>query len=205
MLCILLIHLSRFSCSENKEAYRSLLQRYEENVVGKVLAGIYQFHANKATTYSLDSEAEKVFENIVDKFNDQYNLKYTSLSQLTASQPDLDGDEKSELSVRTKATEIIGRLACVLWVYCEGISFINLVKCMHLICCIFGYMYLITMLHFTAFLCVLSARDVNIKNIVAAKYIRFAEEIAEISYAQSETFSPVSIQRTTEQYLCISR
>ena len=72
-----------------------------------------------ATTYSLDSEAEKVFENIVDKFNDQYNLKYTSLSQLTTSQPDLDGDEKSELSVRTKATEIIGRLACVLWVYCE--------------------------------------------------------------------------------------
>ena len=204
MLGILIIHLSRFSCSENKEAYRILLQRYEENVVGKVLAGIYQFHANKTTTYSLDSEAEKVFENIVDKFNDQYNLKYTSLSQLTASQPDLDGAEKSELSVRTKATEIIGRLACVLWVYCEGILFIKLVKFMHLICCIFGDMYLITMFHFTAFLCVLSARDVNIKNIVAAKYIRFAEEIAEISYSQSETFSSVSIQRTTELYLCIS-
>ena len=66
-------------------------------------------------------------------------------------------------------------------------------------------MYLITMLHFTAFLCVLSAQDVNIKSIVAAKYIRFAEEIAEISYAQSETFSSVSIKRTTELYLCISR
>ena len=42
------------------------------------------------------------------------------------------------------------------------------------------------------FPCVLNARDVTIKNIVAAKYIRFAEEIAEISYAQSETFSSVS-------------
>ena len=59
------------------------------------------------------------------------------------------------------------------------------------------YLYFISIFQFTAFLCVLSARDVNIKSIVAAKYIRFAEEIAEISYAQSETFSSVSIQRTT--------
>ena len=168
-----------------------------------MLAGIYQFHANKATTYSLDSEAEKVFENIVDKFNDQYNLKYTSLSQLTASQPDLDGDEKSELSVRTKATEIIGCLACVLWVYCEGILGLNLVIFMNLTLFTLCYIDFIRRFQLTAFLCVLSARDVSIKNIVAAKYIRFAEEIAEISYAQSETFSSVSIQHTSELYVSI--
>ena len=110
----------RFSCSDNKEAYSDLMRLYEENIVGKVIAGIYRWHASKSVTYYLDLEAEKVFENIVDKFNDQYNLKYTSLSQLTPSQPYLDVEEKSELCVCTKATEIIGRLACILWIYCEG-------------------------------------------------------------------------------------
>ena len=43
----------------------------------------------------------------------------------------------------------------------------------------------------------------SIKSIVAAKYIRFAEEIAEISYAQLETFSSVSSQHTSELYVSI--
>ena len=53
--------------------------------------------------------------------NDQYNLKYTTASQISASQPNLNSDEKLQLSVRTKGTEIIERLPCVLWVYCKGI------------------------------------------------------------------------------------
>ena len=76
---------------------------------------------------------------------------------------------------------------------------------MNLILFTLCYMDFIRRFQFTAFLCVLSARDVSIKSIVAAKYIRFVEEIAEISYAQSETFSSVSIQRTTELYVSIYR
>ena len=63
-------------------------------------------------------EVEEVFEVIIDKLNDQF--KYNSSSQVAPSQLELNRSEKSELSVCTKATEIIGRVACVLWVYCNG-------------------------------------------------------------------------------------
>ena len=74
----------------------------------------------KNVLFTLNEEAESVFEVITDKLNDQFNLKYTSASQISASQPDLDNTEKSQLFVQTKATEMIGRLTCVLWVYCKG-------------------------------------------------------------------------------------
>ena len=84
------------------------------------MAGILHHHKDTEITYELDDEGNQAYEQIVNKYNDQYNLKYTSTSQISASQPDLNMEEKAELSVRTKATEIIGRLACVLWIYCNG-------------------------------------------------------------------------------------
>ena len=36
------------------------------------------------------------------------------------SQVTLDDEEKSEISVCTKAPEIIGRLTCVMWIYYNG-------------------------------------------------------------------------------------
>ena len=113
---------SRFSCSENKAAFKELKKRYDDNIIGILLEGILNIHKEKKITYSLSDEAEEVFEVIIDKLNDQFNLKYTAASQIPASQPDLNSNEKCELSVRTKATEIIGRLTCVLWVYCKGIN-----------------------------------------------------------------------------------
>ena len=59
-------------------------------------------------------ETDKLYGKIIEKLNDQYNLKYTSLSQVSESQPDLTNNEKSEMSVHTKGTEIIGRLTCSL-------------------------------------------------------------------------------------------
>ena len=70
--------------------------------------------------YTLDPKAEKLFEKITDKYSGQFNLKYSTSSQLSSSQPELDNKEKAEICVRTKATEMIGRLTCVLWVYCNG-------------------------------------------------------------------------------------
>ena len=97
-----------------------MASNYDADIIGQVMEGIVEFHKSQEVLYTLDEEAESVFEVITDKLNDQFNLKYTSASQISASQPDLDNTEKSELSVRTKATEIIGRLTCVLWVYCKG-------------------------------------------------------------------------------------
>ena len=110
----------RYSCSENRQAYKDMCQQYDPNIVGQVMEGILEHHKKTNVLYTLNEEAESVFEVITDKLNDQFNLKYTSASQISASQPDLDNTEKSELSVRTKATEIIGRLTCVIWVYCKG-------------------------------------------------------------------------------------
>ena len=97
-----------------------MCSKYDPDIVGKVMEAILEHHKKRDVLYTLNEEAESVFEVITDKLNDQFNLKYTSTSQISASQPDLDNTKKSELSVRTKATEIIGRLTCVLWVYCKG-------------------------------------------------------------------------------------
>ena len=110
----------RYRCSENRQAYKDMCSKYDLDIVGKVMEAILEHHKKRDVLYTLNEEAESVFEVITDKLNDQFNLKYTSASQISASQPDLDNMEKSELSVRTKATEIIGRLTCILWVYCKG-------------------------------------------------------------------------------------
>ena len=84
------------------------------------MARILAFHLDKDTCYTLSDDAEEIFEAITDKYSSQFNLKYSTSSQLSASQPELDLEEKSEICVWTKATELIGRLTCVLWVYCNG-------------------------------------------------------------------------------------
>ena len=84
------------------------------------MAKILAHHLDKDTCYTLSEEAEQIFEQITDKYSGQFNLKYSSASQISVSQPELDIEEKFEICVRTKATELIGRLICVLWVYCNG-------------------------------------------------------------------------------------
>ena len=110
----------RYSCSDNRKAYKEMCRKYDQNIIGQVMEAILEHHKDKEILYTLNEEAEGIFEVITDKLNDQFNLKYTSSSQISASQPDLDNTEKSELSVCTKATEIIGQLTCVLWIYCKG-------------------------------------------------------------------------------------
>ena len=58
-----------------------------------------EHHKKTNVLYTLNEEAESVFELITNKLNDQFDLKYTSASQISASQPDLDNTEKLELSV----------------------------------------------------------------------------------------------------------
>ena len=81
---------------------------------------ILEYHAENEVTYVLSDEAELLFEEITDKYRGQFNLKYSTASQMLDLQPELDTEEKSQMFVWSKATELIGRLACVFWVYCNG-------------------------------------------------------------------------------------
>ena len=77
-----------------------------------VLYEILKHHFEKNIHYELSSEAEDLFEEIMDNYNAQFNLKYsTSGSQMSSSQPELETSECEELFVRTKAAELVERLA----------------------------------------------------------------------------------------------
>ena len=82
----------RFTCSENCKAYKKLVEGYDFNIIGMVIEGIILIHKEKKITYTLSEEADKLYEKIIDKLNDQFNLKYTSASQLSASQPNLNNN-----------------------------------------------------------------------------------------------------------------
>ena len=96
------------------------MRNYDDNVMGQVMSKIFEHHSETDTCYTLTEDAEKVFEAITDKYNGQFNLKYSIPSQISASQPELDLEEKLEICIRTKVTELIGHLTCVLWVYYNG-------------------------------------------------------------------------------------
>ena len=110
----------RYSFAKNHRAYADIVRLYDPDVIGQVMEHIFSYHKGRNITYTLSDEVEGVFEVIIDKLNDQFNLKYMTCSQIAPSQPELNSDEKSKLSVCTKATEIIGCLACILLVYCNS-------------------------------------------------------------------------------------
>ena len=78
------------------------------------------FYQDKDIIYKFDNEGDELFEKICDKLNGFFNLKYSTSSQISSSQTPLDTADKAEINVRTKAWELIGHLACILWVYCKG-------------------------------------------------------------------------------------
>ena len=63
------------------------------------MAKILGFYLDKDTCYTLNQEAEQIFETIMDKYSGQFNLKYSTSNQLSASQPELNLEEKSEICV----------------------------------------------------------------------------------------------------------
>lgn len=91
-----------------------MVKTYDENLMGKIALAIFEWHNGKKICYSLNGESEEAYESIVEKYNDQFNLKWAS------SQENLDPLDKAEISVRTKAPELIGRLSVILWIYTNG-------------------------------------------------------------------------------------
>ena len=96
---------------------------YDENLIGKVCLALFKIHHNKSICYKLNDEAEELYEEIFDKYNGQFNLKYSGSSEPSSSQSQLDHYEKLEINIRTKAPELIGRLTCILCIYCNGMNY----------------------------------------------------------------------------------
>ena len=44
---------------------------------------ILQYHSDREVTYVLSDDAEKLFEQITDKYRGQFNLNYTTSSQIS--------------------------------------------------------------------------------------------------------------------------
>ena len=61
---------------ENKRAARKLLSNYDENLIGEICLHIFNYHAQNQVVYELDEDAAEVYEEMFDKYNGQFNLKY---------------------------------------------------------------------------------------------------------------------------------
>ena len=104
-----------------KKAANEMQEKYDKDVMGKIALSLYEHHKNQEIIYTLDTDTENLYEAIFDKYNSQFNLKYSGECEIS-SQGTLDCEEKAEINVCTKAPELIGRLACNLWIYCNGIQ-----------------------------------------------------------------------------------
>ena len=47
----------------------------------------------------------------------------------------------------------------------------------------------ILIIHLSAFMCVLRGKPIKIPTEIAVSYVRYAEDISDVSYSQAETFS----------------
>ena len=69
----------RHRTKNNIRAARKFAESYDTDLLGKIALGIFNHHKDVAICYALDCEAEEKFYDIVDKYNEQFNLKYTGI------------------------------------------------------------------------------------------------------------------------------
>ena len=79
-------------------------ENFEETYIGKVMERILLFHQDKDIMYKFDNEGDKLFEEICNKLNGLFNLKYSTAFQISSSQTPLDTADKAEINVHAKAT-----------------------------------------------------------------------------------------------------
>ena len=59
------------------EARSELVQKYDDDFLGRICLEIFNYHYDTDIEYVLDDEANKEYEKIYNKYCTQYNLKYT--------------------------------------------------------------------------------------------------------------------------------
>ena len=52
-------------------------QKYNEDLMRKVCLEVFHHHHEKDITYKLDAEATELYGSIFDKYNSQFNMKYS--------------------------------------------------------------------------------------------------------------------------------
>ena len=100
------------------------MSTYDENLMGKIALAIFDHHNTNPTTYKLGSEAKECYDDIVETYNEQFNLKWSSSQD--GKEP-CDSDDKAEISTRSKAPTLIGRLSVILWIYFNGMYMSNFI------------------------------------------------------------------------------
>ena len=53
--------------------------KYHPDLIGQIALAIYNHHKDRKIVYRLDPYAEEVYEHIAEKYNGQFNLKYSGL------------------------------------------------------------------------------------------------------------------------------
>ena len=76
-MIVLYCKINRHSYSQNQQAALQMRQKYNEDLMGKVCLKIFHHHHDKDITYKLDAEATELYESIFDKYNSQFNMKYS--------------------------------------------------------------------------------------------------------------------------------
>lgn len=61
----------------NKKAATDIATKYDPNIIGEVCLQIFNLHCDQEIHYEFDEDAEELYEQIFDKYNGQFNLKYS--------------------------------------------------------------------------------------------------------------------------------
>lgn len=87
--------------------------------MGEVAKEIFIFHKDVNRMYTLCEEADKIYQEVVAKYNKQYNREW---GHLVSSDEDdiLDSQDTAKIQIRSKAEELVGRLSVILWIYTSG-------------------------------------------------------------------------------------
>ena len=120
MLLTLIQSFTRFFASEIRKAASHMCKEYQNDIMGKVAIAIYRHHKGSPTTYKLCEEAQEYFNGILDNLASQFYSHYDIEDSITESQTQLDGQQRADIDVRTKAGELIGHISAVLWIYNNG-------------------------------------------------------------------------------------
>ena len=62
---------------ENRDAAIQMMEKYDPDLMGKIALALFKHHRTNQITYQYDEEAESLYKTIFDKYNAQFNLKYS--------------------------------------------------------------------------------------------------------------------------------
>ena len=62
---------------ENRDAAAQLIEKYDQELMEKIALALFKHHRSQQIIYQFDEDAESLYKTIFDKYNAQFNLKYS--------------------------------------------------------------------------------------------------------------------------------